>query len=131
MPKYMKKKRVIRRRRKSYRKKRGVSRALGINPVIYAKHRLAAWIPIKSKSDGTDVTYNLPMAWQQPGGIISNVNGFNNAPRWAQIRSDYEQYAVRGLKIEWVPTNISGLTFGGVTSNIHSLWMSSDINTYD
>ena len=62
---------------------------------------------------------------------MTNVFGFNNAPRWAQIRTDYEQYAVKGLKLEYIPTNSRGISYGGTSANIHSLWFSSDLNNYN
>ena len=50
MPKYMKK-RTYKRSRKSFRKKRGVSRALGINKVKYSTERLTLFNEIKSTGD--------------------------------------------------------------------------------
>lgn len=89
MPKYMKKKRTYRRRRKTYRKRRGVARALGINKVKYATERLTLFNEIKSTGNGV-VNLNFNVAWMQGGGIIATVFGFNNTPRWDQVKADYE-----------------------------------------
>lgn len=89
MAKYMKKKRTYRRRRKNFKKKRGISRALGVNKVQYARERLTLFNEIKSTADGV-VNLNFNMSWMQGGGIISTVYGFNNCPRWDQVKGDYE-----------------------------------------
>lgn len=112
MPKYMKKKRTYRRRRKSYRKKRGISRALGINKVKYSSERLTGFVEIKSTSDQV-VNLNYNVAWMQTSGIVQNVYGFNSSPRWDQIKFDYEQIAITGMKVEYIPTNARGLVYGG------------------
>ncbi len=88
MPKYMKK-RTYKRSRKSYKKKRGVSRALGINKVKYNTERLTLFNEIKSSDPGV-VNLNFNVSWMQGGGIVSSVFGFNNTPRWDQIKADYE-----------------------------------------
>lgn len=41
-------------------------------------------------------------------GIISNVIGFNSAPLWDKIKRVFEEYAIKGFRLEWIPTNMVG-----------------------
>lgn len=102
-----------------YRRKTGVSKSLGFNPVIYQRNRLTQYTPLLSRDDGQDRTLNVSLAWQQPGAVVGQTAGFNQTPRWLQVKGDFEQYAVKGLKVEYIPTNCVGVSAGGVTSNIH------------
>lgn len=57
--------------------------------------------------------------------------GFNNTPRWDQVKLDYEQIAITGMKMEYIPTNARGIQFSGTGGQIGKLWFSSDLNTYN
>lgn len=67
-------------------------------------------------------------------GIIANVIGINSPPRWAQVKRNYEQYAVTGFAVKFVPANNQGLILQpGVspTGSIRFLWTYEDVDTYD
>lgn len=73
--------------------------------------------------------------------------GFDNTARWSQTYKNYESYAVKGLKLKWIPTNARGGISqnvsgdlvdgtGSISSTIHNaqlgnqtLWFDQD--TYD
>lgn len=68
--------------------------------------------------DTTDSTGDLRggFAIQQVsnvGGATPAILGFDSAPRWQATFKNYEAYAVTGMKIKWIPTNM----VGGARSN--------------
>lgn len=42
------------------------------------------------------------------GGVAPNVLGFDSAPRWQATFKNYEAYAVTGMKMKWIPSNMAG-----------------------
>lgn len=71
-------------------------------------------------------------------GIIQNVYGINSPPLWARTSRLFEEYAVKGFRFEYIPSNLRGL--GPVPPNVvgsapsgglaHArIW--EDINTYN
>lgn len=42
------------------------------------------------------------------GGIVQNVNGFNNTPLWPRASALFEEYAVTGFRFEYIPSNGRG-----------------------
>uniref|UniRef100_UPI0040474B5D hypothetical protein n=1 Tax=Limnohabitans sp. TaxID=1907725 RepID=UPI0040474B5D len=42
------------------------------------------------------------------GGTNAAVLGFDSAPRWAATFGNYEAYAITGMKVKWIPTNMMG-----------------------
>lgn len=70
------------------------------------------------------------------GGSASSVIGFDSAPRWQATFKNYEAYAVTGMKLKWIPTNMVGgvrsATSGALvngTGNIDSESISSYLGT--
>lgn len=41
-------------------------------------------------------------------GIVQSVVGFDSAPLWTRIRRVFEEYAVKGFRLEYIPTNVVG-----------------------
>ena len=41
-------------------------------------------------------------------GIIGPNFGFNSAPLWSKIRNVFEEYAIKGFRLEYLPTNTVG-----------------------
>lgn len=74
------------------------------------------------------------VAYQQPGGLIANVYGFNNAPRWANCYLLYEEYAITGMKVKWIPGNINPTQDTQQTAESYFMGPMitfDDVDTYD
>lgn len=70
------------------------------------------------------------------GGIVQQVEGFNSAPLWTRIRRVFEEYAVKGFRLEYIPTNYVGSQdgSGAQTTNkggIVQAYVYQDLNTYN
>lgn len=91
-------------------------------------------VPIKL-SGALPLDYSVGFAWQQPGGLTSNINGFDNSPRWANTYKNYEQFAVTGMSLKWIPGNIRGVANPSQNQNVGSfvgpVFLYSDIDTYN
>jgi len=63
------------------------------------------------------------------------VRGFDSADRWANTYRQYEEYAITGMKMKWIPGNIRGgvVTDGTAAgaSWIGSMFLYFDTDTYD
>ncbi len=60
------------------------------------------------------------------------IIGINSAPRWNQIKDNYEQYAVTGLSVRWIKASTLGTrTEQQVAATINYAWMYEDIDTLD
>jgi len=67
-------------------------------------------------------------------GIIAGVIGINSAPRWAQVRRNYEQYAITGMKVEWFKVGLDGSRSGPtapLAGVLNYVWQYEDVDTYD
>lgn len=48
-------------------------------------------------------------ALQQPSSVGTTlVRGFDDADRWDYTYKQYEEYAITGMKIRWIPSNFRG-----------------------
>ena len=62
-------------------------------------------------------------------GLVTNVWGINSPPLWARAAPLFEEYAVKGLTLEWLPSNqVAAVNTAPllVTGFIYQ-----DINTYN
>lgn len=64
-------------------------------------------------SDLNSGNVRLCFSLQNTGNSV-NVGGFDGTTRWAQTYRNYESYAVKGLKLKWIPTNMRG----GISQNV-------------
>lgn len=91
-------------------------------------------IPIKL-TGAVPADYSVGFAWQQPGGLVTNVYGFDNTARWTQCYKNYEQYAITGLKLKWIPGNFVGTADPGSNNKVGSftgpMFLYSDIDTFN
>lgn len=55
------------------------------------------------------ITFSL-----QNTGNGTTVGGFDGTQRWLQTYRNYEAYAIKGLKLKWIPTNVRG----GISQNV-------------
>lgn len=78
------------------------------------------------------------------GAVHPLVHGFDTSPRWGKTYANYEEYAVKGLSIKWIPgnfkggqsQNVSSDVTGQISSSIHTnlispMFVYFDIDTYD
>lgn len=88
--------------------------------------------PVRLDSD-TQTFYKLGFAWQQPAQ--TNVRGFDSSGRWALTYKNYEQYAVTGMKLKWIPGNIRGAVAPDANQSVGGfigpMFVYSDIDTLD
>lgn len=112
-------KRVKKARDKGYLKRQRLHRNL---PMSYPR---ASNLLVKSQYCDFECTRLLPVNSNAPAdpnvsektltfarydweGIIGDNYGFNSAPLWAKIRNVFEEVAVKGFRLEWLPTNTVG-----------------------
>ena len=46
-------------------------------------------------------------------GIVSQVYGINSPAGWANAASFFDEYAVTGFRLEWIPSNVVGVVSTG------------------
>jgi len=73
----------------------------------YCDFEMPLLVPIQAVA-GIDVERSTTFSRYDFGGIIASVWGFNNSPLWRRIRTVFEEYAVKGFRLEWIPGNIDG-----------------------
>lgn len=72
---------------------------------------MTALVPIQSEDNTGNVRANF--ALQNTSDQV-NVLGFDGTSRWSQTYKNYESYAVKGMKIKYIPTNARG----GISQNV-------------
>lgn len=110
----MTKKRNTRRRRapRRYKKSTGIAAK-----ARYFKHKMTSLVPIRTgASQSGSASYHFHL--QQPSGAdaANSGYGFDGSARWATTYKNYEEYAVTGMKVKYIPTN----TRGGISSGADS-----------
>lgn len=95
------KRKTYRRRRKSqYRKRRNTA----LRDVRVYKQKLKGLIPVIANS----------VDWNEDDYVFSRFDyedlnntttyGINTSTRWDQVVRNYEEYAVTGFKVKWIPS---------------------------
>lgn len=90
-----------------------------LNRVRYYPQKLTGIIRVEA---GTALTGSKTFVFSRYdySGIVSANYGVNSAPRWAAVHSNYEQYAVTGFALKWIPTNGVGTTGNANVSGLIS-----------
>jgi len=73
----------------------------------YSRHRLVAMTAVRTTNAQTD--YNVVIPWQQPAlqGVANSIYvGFNSSARWAQVQPNWDEYAITGMKVEYLPVQM-------------------------
>lgn len=101
----------------------------------YFKHKMTVFDPIDIIEGGVTLTQGT-YALQQPEKVgPSSVRGFDSTVRWAQTYKQYEEYAITGMKIRWIPGNVRGSVVAdagsAATAWVGSMFLYFDIDTYD
>lgn len=99
----------------------------GIN---YSRHRITTVTPINTTA--TQAEFNVVIAWQNtaiPGNVPKTREiGFNQSARWLKVSPNWDQYAITGLKIEWLPRQ----SYPRPTDPyLTALWSASTADNYD
>ena len=100
----------------------------------FFKHKMTRVVTVTLAGSLPDV-YAVGFAWQQPAGVLANIYGFDSSTRWTQTYRNYEQFAVTGMKLKWIPGNVRGSANPGnvsqVASQIGPIFTYTDIDSYD
>lgn len=63
----------------------------------------------------------------------NQIYGHDQCARYTQLIRDYEQYAVTGVRIKWIPSNIRGTINPALSTNVGGylgpMFIYDDINT--
>lgn len=101
----------------------------------YFNHKCTGIIQVDGSLEGVLTgSRNYTFARFDYAGIVSDVIGINSPPRWAQVKRNYEQYAVTGFSMRFYPANVTGTvdgTTGSPGGSIRVLWTFEDVDTYD
>lgn len=84
----------------------------------YFKHKLTVVIPLQT-TDNQSSHNTVHLHLQQPAHAdAANVGyGFDSSARWASVYKNYEEYAVTGMKVKYIPTNVTGGIAAGADSS--------------
>ncbi len=119
-------------RKKSSRRRRGSRNAPILRRIIYAPCKSTVLIPIYPSATG-DVDNAYSFARFQVQSLFGSQFGINSGSRFTAMRKNWEQFAVTGMKLEWIPAQrIGGAldgTSGRVTGIIQGLFTFDDIDT--
>lgn len=77
----------------------------------YFRQKMSVLQPIQSSDNQGNVRVTFSL---QNTGNGATVGGFDKTQRWLQTYRNYESYAVKGLKLKWIPTNARG----GISQNV-------------
>lgn len=105
------------RTKRTTRKRRGRrSRRMPSNTLLkqmrYFKHKLVGLVPVQL-GGGNGNRSNVIFARYDYAGIIGSNYGINSPARWAQVAKNYEQYAVTGFKVKYIPTSAQPIIQNG------------------
>jgi len=95
------------RRRGTKRRGRRSRNAPLVRGIVYNKQKLVSIIEVKAVNTVLNV-HNLVVSRFDFGGIIANVYGVNNPPRYAAVKQNWEQFCITGVAIKWMPTSAEG-----------------------
>lgn len=108
MKKYGKKRsRSVRRRRYKRRYKNTALRRVRVY-----KEKLKGLVEVRATQSAYNTEDYTFSRFDYDNLNASIVYGINSSERWPKLYSDYEEYAVTGVKIKWVP---SGQVINGQT----------------
>lgn len=62
-------------------------------------------IPLKSTDSDGDIRIAFCL---QNTANNNGIYGFDSSERWGQTYKNYESYAVKGMKLKYIPTNSRG-----------------------
>lgn len=126
-------KRTYRRRRTALRRRRAARNAPILRRILYAKCKSVQIIPLLGNAI-TDNTYQVSFARCQQNGLLANVYGFDGGDRYQAMAPNWEQMAITGMSIQYIPSNRVTMfndTAGTVIGGIKQLSVFDDIDTYN
>lgn len=63
------------------------------------------------------VDFDVTISRMCEQGFVANVYGYNSATLWANMRNNWEFFFVKGVTIEWNPSNLVAVQITGSTSS--------------
>ena len=83
-----------------------------------------------------EASFTLKYNWSRMDYANLNgleVMGFNLSPVWPRIKFMFEEYAITGMRIQYIPSNLAGLTDSTLAKKgvMTQLILFEDLNTYD
>lgn len=86
------------------RRRRAAKNAPILNRVVYCKCKSVRTIPLMgNQNTATSLTYSFARC--QPASIFNDQYGFDSGARFQAMKNNWEQMAVTGMKLEYIPTN--------------------------
>jgi len=114
----------------------------------YFKHKMTHVIPVEI---GKEANYVQPggnnrwiryftwaryqpgmrVAVQPPGAFaIQDILSYQDCARWKQVYKNYEQFAITGFKVKWIPMAINGsVNPSGKLQGVNAMYSFEDIDT--
>lgn len=133
------------RRKSTPRKRKSTVVFRGYKPKRYVHHRKRSIIPslnygkqrcvniIPVRSIANQVGFNIVIPWQQTGiaapPIGTSYTTFDQTPRWVATRPNWDQFAITGMRLEWMPLfNASAPALGNVMTTLFKM---DDLDSYN
>lgn len=128
--------RRVKKTRPRFKKRRGGGLKKKNRPLRsqrYLKARVDQVIPLTGNAGDTD--NSIGFAWMQREGVFSNVFGHTGCLRYKALTPDYEQYAITGMRLTWIPGNVRGIFDPAQNTNVGGfvgpMYVYDDINSYN
>ena len=105
-------------KRRFTRKRRGQRKAVG--EARYFKMKCTNVIPLMFHQGMTNNTLVLARFWrsgnfQVPNQSLNIWTGYDNTPRWKQCSRNYQQFAVTGMSMKYVPQEMGAVVSNPIT----------------
>lgn len=79
--------------------------------------------------------FSVAFARFQTAALVTSVYGFNSSAKWASVSQNWEQCAIKGMSLRYMPGNLKGQVDvnAGVNEEgqVNNMLVYEDINTYD
>ena len=124
-------------KKRSYKKKRLSKKT---SPLVRQsrlfRHKCTGVIPVTVGNPSSNTRHDFTFArFDFESSLLSSVYGVNSAPRFNQVRKNYEEFAVTGLSVQFNPCNIDGQidpsNNNRVGGAIQAIFSFDDVDTYD
>lgn len=102
-------------RRYKHHRKYTIERPFGASRTCRITCRFALPVQFPDNPGGVavGVDYKQALAWQQPSGLITAVQGFNSADsQFLQEYRNWQEFQITGCKLRWIPSDVVGIATG-------------------
>ena len=84
--------------------------------MAYSAQKCVVSIPVST--GGTEAQIGTSFARFEGQSNVLNQYGINSSGRFNSVQPLYEQYAVTGMTLEWIPSNLNGSANNQGTSGL-------------